>query len=307
MRLGSFLTAIGTLVYGGAAFAADVAGQPVPGGHNFQRAVTPVMEDIIWLDTFLHLIMALIVVFVVGLMVYIVLKFSRKANPTPSTTTHNTALEVLWTAAPVLILIVIAIPSVKLLFFQLEVPKADLTIKAIGNQWNWTYEYPDEGIEFTANMIGSPGTEVPASLEDEIDDLNYSMNDDVRKLLEYYGHTEQEFLLAADYRVVVPVNATVHVLVTASDVIHAWAIPSFGSKIDAMPGRINETWFKATEEGTYYGQCSELCGQAHTFMPIVVDVVSQEKYDTWILEMASRDVSPTIQTAQISQTAQLSE
>lgn len=301
-RIGSFLAAASVMAVSGLALAdQDGAGKPIPAGHHFQRAVTPVMEDIVWLDTFLHIIMTLIVLFVVALMYICATKFSRKNNPEPATFTHNTTVEVLWTAIPVVILIVIAIPSVKLLFLQLDVPKADLTIKATGNQWNWTYEYPDEGVEFTANMIGAPGTEIPESLEDNDYELNYAMNDGVKELLEYYGHTEDEFLLATDYRIVVPVDANVHMLVTASDVIHAWTIPSFGSKIDAMPGRINETWFRATEIGTYYGQCSELCGQAHTYMPIVVDVVSQEDYDTWILEMASRDVEPVIQTAQIAE------
>ncbi|MEM1300031.1 MAG: cytochrome c oxidase subunit II [Pseudomonadota bacterium] len=300
-RIGSFLAAIATLAMSNAAWASDVAGKPIPAGHHFQRAVTPVMEDIVWLDNFLHIIIILIVLFVVALMYICVTKFSRKNNPEPATFTHNTTVEVLWTAIPVVILIVIAIPSVKLLFKQLEVPKADVTIKAIGNQWNWSYEYLDEDIDFTANMIGAPGTEIPESLEDEDFDLNYAMNDGVMKLLEHYGHTRDEFLLATDYRVVVPVDANVHVLVTASDVIHAWTIPSFGSKIDAMPGRINETWFRATEIGTYYGQCSELCGQAHTYMPIVVDVVSQEDYDAWLLKMAARDGEPVIQTAQITE------
>ena len=300
-RIGSFLTGTAALAVSGAAWASDVAGKPIPAGHHFQRAVTPVMEDIVWLDDFLHIIIFGIVIFVTGLMAYCCIKFTREKNPEPATFTHNTTVEVLWTAIPVVILIVIAIPSVKLLFLQLDVPEADVTIKATGNQWNWTYEYPDDGIEFTANMIGAPGMEVPESMEDEDFDLNYAMNDGVKKLLDHYGHTDDEFLLATDYRVVVPVDANVHMLVTASDVIHAWTIPSFGSKIDAMPGRINETWFRATEIGVYYGQCSELCGQAHTYMPIVVEVVSQDDYDTWLLEMASNTAEPTVQTAQIAE------
>ncbi|MEM1164541.1 MAG: cytochrome c oxidase subunit II, partial [Pseudomonadota bacterium] len=200
--------------------------------------------------------------------------------------THNTTIEIIWTAAPVLILIVIAVPSLKLLFLQLDVPEPDLTIKAIGNQWYWSYEYPDENLEFDAIMIGGgePG-----------------LTESVKTELAEYGYQEDEFLMATDERVIVPVNAVVHVLVTASDVIHAWTIPSFGSKIDAMPGRINETWFQAEEIGTYFGQCSELCGKDHSYMPIVVEVVSQEDYDTWVLEMASRDDDPKTQVAQIAE------
>ena len=287
-RIASFLTAASVMAMTSAAWAleSEVAGKPVDAGHHFQRAVTPVMEDIVWLDNFMHILMVGIVLFVVALMYICVTKFSRKNNPEPATFTHNTTVEVLWTAIPVVILIVIAIPSVKLLFLQLDVPKADVTIKATGNQWNWSYEYPDVGVEFDAYMLGAGQSQ---------------MNDEVRAELEEYGYAEDEWLLATDERVVVPVDANVHVLVTASDVIHAWAIPSFGSKIDAMPGRINETWFRATEIGTYFGQCSELCGKDHTYMPIVVEVVSQEDYDAWVSNMASRDAEPTIQTAQIAE------
>ena len=286
-RLGALaMTAMFGLTSGIAAAADAVAGKPVDAGHHFQGAVTPVMEDIVWLDDFLHFIMILIVIFVTALMAYCVVKFSRKANPEPATFTHNTTIEVIWTAAPVLILIVIAIPSVQLLFKQLDVPEPDLTIKATGSQWYWSYEYPDEEIEFDAIMIGagSPG-----------------LTEEVQAELKEYGFNDDEYLLATDERVVVPVGAIVHVLVTASDVIHAWTIPSFGSKIDAMPGRINETWFQATEVGTYFGQCSELCGKDHSYMPIVVEVVSQDDYDTWILEMASRDTEPKTQVAAVTE------
>jgi cytochrome c oxidase subunit 2 len=220
------------------------------------------MNDIIWLDDFLHIIIGLITLFIVVLLGIVILKYNRKANPDPATFTHHTGLEIAWTTAPVLILIIIAIPSLKLLFLQLEVPEPDVTIKVTGNQWYWSYEYPDEEIEFDAFML----------TKDE---------------LEENGYTEDEFLLATDTRVVVPVNANVHVLVTASDVIHAWTIPSFGSKIDAMPGRINETWFRAEEVGVYFGQCSELCGKDHSYMPIVVEVMEEDDYETWVLETAS--------------------
>lgn len=286
-RLGALATAaMFGLTNGAAALAEGVAGKPVEAGHHFQRAVTPVMEDIVWLDDFMNIIMILIVLFVTALIAYCVFKFGRKSNPVPSTFTHHTTVEVIWTAAPVLILIIIAIPSIQLLFKQLDVPEADLTIKATGNQWYWSYEYPDEQVDFDAIMIGAgePG-----------------LTDDVKAELEEYGFNQDEYLLATDERVVVPVGAIVHVLVTATDVIHAWTIPSFGSKIDAMPGRINETWFQANEVGTYFGQCSELCGKDHSFMPIVVEVVSQDDYDTWVLEMASRDDEPKTQVAAVTE------
>lgn len=276
-RLGSLaLVATMGMMSAGAVLAEGVAGKPVPAGHHFQRAVTPVAENIVWLDDFMHVIIAGICIFVVALLAYAALKFNRKANPTPSTTTHHALLEVVWTAAPVIILIVIAIPSLKLLFLQLEVPEPDLTIKATGNQWYWSYEYPDEDISFDALMLA----------KDELKDA---------------GYQQDEYLLATDERVVVPVDAVVHVLVTASDVIHNWNIPSFGSKIDAIPGRVNETWFKATEVGVFFGQCMELCGKDHSYMPIVVEVKSLEDYETWVLEQqsASNDaVEPKTQLAQ---------
>ena len=242
---------------GSLAMASEVAGRPVDKAMGFQRAVTEVARDIQWLDNFLLIIMTAVAVFVTALMLYVIVRFNKRANPKPATFTHNAGLEVAWTALPVLILVIIAIPSLRLLFLQLEVPEPDLTIKATGSQWYWTYEYPDEAIEFDAGMLQ----------KDE---------------LTQYGYTADDWLLATDTRVVVPVNAVVHVLVTGSDVIHAWTIPSFGSKIDAVPGRINETWFRAEETGVFYGQCSELCGKNHSFMPIVVEVVSQEDYDAWV-------------------------
>ena len=242
---------------GSLAMASEVAGRPVDKAMGFQRAVTEVARDIQWLDNFLLIIMTAVAVFVTALMLYVIVRFNKRANPKPATFTHNAGLEVAWTALPVLILVIIAIPSLRLLFLQLEVPEPDLTIKATGSQWYWTYEYPDGAIEFDAVMLQ----------KDE---------------LTQYGYTADDWLLATDTRVVVPVNAVVHVLVTGSDVIHAWTIPSFGSKIDAVPGRINETWFRAEETGVFYGQCSELCGKNHTYMPIVVEVVSQEDYDAWV-------------------------
>lgn len=238
----------------------SVAGKPIPGGIDAQRPVTPVMENIVWLDTFIHAIVIGIMVLVLVLLAIVILRYNHRRNPRPATWSHNPLVEIAWTVIPVLILIIIAIPSLKLLFEELEVPDPDVTIKATGHQWYWSYEYPDQEIDFAAVVLE-------------------------RDQLEENGYEPDEYLLATDNRVVVPVNAVVHVLVTASDVIHSWTIPSFGSKIDAMPGRLNETWFKATETGTFFGQCSELCGLNHAYMPIVVEVVEQADYDAWVSTM----------------------
>ncbi|HUS55125.1 MAG TPA: cytochrome c oxidase subunit II [Thermohalobaculum sp.] len=262
--------------FAGAAEA--VAGRPIPKGTGFQRAVTEVARDIFWLDDLLLVVVAVISIFVTILLLIVIVKFNRKANPTPATFTHNAVLEVAWTVIPVIILVVIAIPSLRLLFLQLEVPEPDLTIKATGNQWYWSYEYPDANISFDAVMLQ----------KDE---------------LEANGYTADDWLFATDTRVVVPVNAVVHMVVTGSDVIHAWAIPSFGSKIDAVPGRLNETWFKAEETGVFYGQCSELCGMNHTYMPIVVEVMEQPAYDAWVqTQQALNDTAPTEQPTKLAVT-----
>lgn len=223
---------------------------------GYNESVTSVMDDIVHLhDRILLPIIVAISVFVLFLLLYSIYKFRASKNPVPSKTSHNTFIEILWTVVPCLILIVIAVPSFRLLYKQDIIPKADLTIKATGYQWYWGYEYPDQNIAFDANMIETK---------------NLKAN--------------QPRLLETDNHVVVPVNKTVKVLITANDVLHAWALPSFGVKRDAVPGRINETWFKSTKEGVYYGQCSELCGSRHAFMPITVRVVSEKQYNDWIKE-----------------------
>jgi cytochrome c oxidase subunit II len=250
-RLSVALAAAMTIV-AGAAFAGS--GQPSPWQLGFQQSVTPVMDDITWFHDFLLYVITAITVFVLALLVIVIVRFNARANPTPSRTTHNTLLEVMWTVVPVLILVAIAVPSFRLLFFQLNIPHADMTVKATGKQWFWTYAYPDNGdFEFNSLML----------------------QDKDRK-------PDQPRLLAVDNEVVVPVNKVVRVQVTGADVIHAFAVPSFGVKIDAIPGRLNETWFKATREGVYYGQCSELCGKDHAFMPIAVRVVSERDFNAWI-------------------------
>ena len=240
---------------GAAGAVAGNVGAPENWQWNLQEAATPVMERMNSFHNMLLIIIVAISAFVFLLLAIIVVRFNARANPTPSKTTHNTMLEMIWTGVPVIILIVIAVPSFKLLYYQDRTPEADMTIKAIGNQWFWSYEYPDhDELYFDAIML-------------EDDELAEG----------------QPRMLATDYNVVVPVDTTVRVLVTATDVIHAWAMPSFGVKMDAVPGRVNETWFRATEEGIYYGMCSELCGVLHGFMPIAVEVVSQDAFAEWLV------------------------
>ena len=232
------------------------ADQPKDWQLGFQNPASDGMRDIVNFHNNLLLpIIIAISVFVLFLMLYACVRFRASANPNPSKRTHNVTVEILWTLIPCLILIVMAVPSFKILYKQDTIPKADLTIKAVGYQWYWGYEYPDENIIFDSYMI-------------EEKDLT----------------ADQPRLLSVDNEVVVPVNKVVKVLITANDVLHAWALPAFGVKRDAVPGRINETWFKAEKEGTYYGQCSELCGIKHAFMPITVKVVSEENYQEWLSE-----------------------
>ena len=259
-RFFAFVVTSVILLSGGAALA---AGQPEPWQLGLQQGATPVMDNIIWFHNFLLYVITAITLFVLALLVYIVVKFNAKANPVPSRTTHNTTIEVIWTVVPVLILVMIAVPSFRLLFFQLNTPQADVTVKATGKQWFWSYSYPDSKFEFDSLMV-------------QTKDLKPG----------------QPRLLSVDNEIVVPVNKVVRVLTTGSDVIHAFAIPSFGIKIDAIPGRVNETWFKAEREGMYYGQCSELCGKDHAFMPIAIRVVSDTEYTAW-LDQAKKKYAST--------------
>ena len=232
------------------------ANQPKEWQLGFQIPASDGMRDIVnFHNNILLPIIIAISVFVLFLMIYACIRFRASRNPNPSKTTHNVAVEVLWTLIPCLILIVMAVPSFKILYKQDTIPKAEVTIKAIGYQWYWGYEYPDENIFFESYMI---------------------KEEDLKE--------NQPRLLAVDNEVVVPVDKVIKVLITANDVLHAWALPSFGVKRDAVPGRINETWFKAEKVGTYYGQCSELCGIQHAFMPITVRVVTDEEYAQWLAE-----------------------
>ncbi|NQV56692.1 MAG: cytochrome c oxidase subunit II [Rhodospirillales bacterium] len=234
---------------GGVAFAAG----PQPWQMNFQAAATPVMEDIISFHNLLLVIETVIVLFVLSLMLIIIIKFNSKSNPTPSKTTHHTGLEVVWTVVPIIILMAIAVPSMKLLFFMDKAKSPEMTLKIKSSQWFWTYQYPDNGnFEFASNMIA---------------------DDELKK--------GQLRLLEVDERVVLPVDTEIRLLMTSEDVIHNWAVPSFGIKLDTVPGRTNETWIKITKPGTYYGQCSELCGVNHAYMPIRVDAVSKADFAEW--------------------------
>jgi cytochrome c oxidase subunit 2 len=255
-RIKALVVTAVTVLAGDVALAAT--GQPEPWQLGLQQAATPVMDNIIWFHNFLLWIITAIALFVLALLVIVVVKFNSRSNPVPSRTTHNTTIEVIWTVVPVLILVTIAVPSFRLLFYQLNTPKADVTVKATGKQWFWSYSYPDSKFEFDSLMV-------------QANDLKPG----------------QPRLLTVDNEMVVPVNKVVKVLTTGADVIHSFAIPSFGIKIDAIPGRINETWFKAEREGMYYGQCSELCGKDHAFMPIAVRVVSDRDYTAW-LEQAKK-------------------
>ena len=252
-KLIGILAVCASLALGGAAFAAS--GHPEPWQLGLQGAATPVMDDIVWFHDFLLWLIAAIMVFVLALLIYVCVRFNARANPVPSRTTHNTLIEVLWTVVPVLILVSIAVPSFRLLFYQLNVPAADLTIKATGKQWYWTYTYPDNGkFEFDSLLACD----------------------------ESRTKCTAPRLLSVDNEVVVPVNKVIRVQTTGADVIHSFAVPAFGIKIDAIPGRLNETWFTATKTGMYYGQCSELCGKDHAYMPIAVRVVEDKDFVAWI-------------------------
>ena len=251
------------MVAAGAARAQDVlqgletVGKPLPGKLGFQPAVTEMSRDLQWLDHWLLVMCAVIVAFVVILLAIVVVRFNAKSNPVPATFTHNTPIEIVWTLVPIVILVAIGVFSLPILFKSQEIPTADITIKATGHQWYWSYEYPDQEFGFDSLLLA-------------------------REDLEKNGYAPDEYLLATDTPVVIPVNKVVVVQVTGADVIHAWKVPAFGVMQDAVPGRLAELWFKAEREGVYFGQCSELCGKDHAYMPITVKVVSQAAFDLWV-------------------------
>ncbi|NUH65923.1 cytochrome c oxidase subunit II [Sulfitobacter sp. S0837] len=256
----------------------DVIGRPVDGATGFQPAVTEVARDLHSLDYLILVIITLITVLVTALIIWVMFRYNRKRNPTPSSFTHHTPIEVAWTIGPILILVLIGAYSLPILFRQQEIPEADITVKAIGNQWYWSYEYVDEEFGFDSYMIGAPAT-----LGDEDEGATpFVLDDAMIAKLEREGYTREDWLLATDTAIVLPVGKTIVFQVTASDVIHSWTIPAFGVKQDGVPGRLAELWFTPEQEGVYYGQCSELCGQAHAYMPITVKVVSEEAYEEWL-------------------------
>ena len=235
-----------------------IIGKPIDGATGWQPAGSTIAEDVYWLDGMVLIIITGIVLLIVLLLAFVSIRYNRRANPVPARFTHNSPVEITWTVVPILILVFIGAFSLPVLFDQQEIPDdPDLVIKATGYQWFWGYEYPDHGIAFDSFMLE-------------------------RDQLEEYGYTEDEYLLATDTALVVPVGATVVVQVTGADVIHSWTIPAFGVKQDAVPGRLAELWFRPVEEGVYFGQCSELCGINHAYMPITVKVVSQEAYEQWL-------------------------
>ncbi|MFT6676296.1 MAG: cytochrome c oxidase subunit 2 [Sulfitobacter sp.] len=258
----------------------EVIGKPVDGLMGFQPAVTRLAQDIHDLDHLILVIITLITLFVTGLILWVVVRYNKKRNPEPASFTHHTPVEIAWTIVPVIILVLIGAYSLPILFRQQEIPEADLTIKVTGNQWYWSYEYVDEGFGFDSYMIGAPATltaeeEAAGAIANRLDDVMVAK-------LEAAGYTRDEWLLATDTAVVVPVGKTVVMQVTGSDVIHSWAMPAFGVKQDGVPGRLAELWFSAEKEGVYFGQCSELCGQLHAYMPITVKVVSEAAYKVWL-------------------------
>lgn len=277
--IGAF-TLIAAVVF---AFGAS-AQQPEPWQIGFQNAVTPIMEDIVWLNWFTLVIITVITLFVMALLAIIFVKFRAKANPVASKTTHNTAIEIVWTVAPIIILLIIVAPSIRLLYAQQVIPEADVTIKITGYQWNWGYEYPDYDIgEYVSSMlpVGEDGYDLSAHK-----DMALERGDGI----ENYPR-----LLAVDAELVVPLGKVVRLDVTSGDVLHSFAMPSFGIKIDAVPGRLNSGWFKAEKEGLYYGQCSQICGAGegyagHSFMPIAIRVVDEDTFEDWAAS-ASEDLA----------------
>ena len=275
MRLTTIATSLwasaGLILAGAAASAQEITqeleiiGQPTPGATGFQPAATELARDLQWLDGMLLVIITIITLFVTGLMAWVFIRYNRKSNPTPATFTHHSALEIAWTIVPIVILVFIGAFSLPVLFKQQEIPAADIKIKVTGYQWYWGYEYTDENVRFESYLLQ-------------------------RDELEEYGYTQDQNLLATDTAVVVPVGATVVMQVTGADVIHSWTIPAFGVKQDAVPGRLAQLWFAAEQEGIYFGQCSELCGKDHAYMPITVKVVSQESYDEWLI--AAKEQNP---------------
>lgn len=266
--LSGIAASFGTVMAAGMALAQDggLVGKPEVAGTGFQVAATELARDIHSLDHFLLVIIGVITLFVTALLLFILFRFNQKRNKVPATFTHNSPLEIAWTIVPIVILVFIGAFSLPVLFKQQEIPAADITVKVTGNQWYWSYEYPDEGVAFDSFLIGD-GKVMTPEVEAELAEAGYS---------------KDEFLLATDTAMVIPVNKTIVVQLTGADVIHAWMVPAFGVQSSAVPGRLNHLWFKAEQTGTYFGQCTTLCGKDHAYMPITVKVVTEEEYAAWL-------------------------
>lgn len=296
----AFFATLGSAAATTGAWAQDTGellGAPVSGKMGFQPAATELARDLQGLDHMLLVIITVIVAFVAALILWVIVRYNRTANKTPATFTHHTPIEVVWTIVPILILVVIGAFSLPVLFKQQEIPDGDIYIKVTGYQWYWGYEYVDEEIAFDSYLIGHPGTLDESTRPADADVRPYVLDDAMRAKLVDAGYSEDQFLLATDTKVVVPVGKTIVMGVTGADVIHSWTIPAFGVKQDAVPGRVAELWFKAEKTGTFFGQCSELCGKDHAYMPITVQVVEQDEYDAWLLEAkelyAANDTAPS--------------
>ncbi len=303
-KAASLLSLAGSATGLSVASALAASGQPTAGQMGFQDPATPIAEAIHWFhNSLVNPIIIGITIFVMLLLLYVMVRFNAKSNPTPSRTSHNTALEVAWTVLPIAVLLIIALPSFRLLYAQYSFPKPDITIKAIGNAWFWEHEYPDNGnVKVTSNMVtdeellkaklgdaefnkrfaGLQGTARSKALHAEAGPLWLNAPDK-------YAGSRLVRQLSVDNEIAVPVNKTVHMLVTSNDVIHSWTIPSFGSKVQAVPGRVTATWFKPTKEGVYYGQCSVLCGKEHASMPIAIRVVSDKAFNDWLAAAKAKD------------------
>lgn len=282
MRLSTFLKGFAAASLMGSAASTAIAqgleiiGQPLPQGTGFQPASSSLAVEQQWLDGMVHYIAAAIVVLVCALLLIVIFRFNSRSNPKPSTFTHNTPLEVAWTVVPIIILVFIGFFSLPTLFNQQEFPEGEVVIKVTGNQWYWSYEYPEEGIgPFDSFMIGYGDNTLTPEVEEQ---------------LKAAGYSRDQWLLATDTAMVVPVGKIVLLQVTAADVIHSWKIPSFAVMQDAVPGRLAQAWFRADKEGIYFGQCSELCGKDHAYMPITVKVVSEAAYAAWVEKAKAGDV-----------------
>ncbi|MBS0126662.1 cytochrome c oxidase subunit II [Thetidibacter halocola] len=273
MSIKTILSSLGAAMIAAPAMAQglDVVGRPHDGMTGFQPAATELARDLQWLDGMILVIITAITLFVTALLAFVIVRYNQRTNPTPKSFTHNTPLEIAWTVGPILILVFIGAFSLPVLFKQQEIPEGDITIKVTGYQWYWGYEYVGTDLAYDSYMIGAPATGGENRMTPEVE----------AQLVEA-GYTKEDFLLATDTAVVVPVGKTVVMQVTGADVIHSWTIPAFGVKQDAVPGRLAELWFNAEREGVYFGQCSELCGIAHAYMPITVKVVSEAAYEAWL-------------------------